>query len=312
MKRLISLLSASLALSFFSLSSYADADTSKVRYGTENVKGVNIFFREAGNPTKQAVVLLHGFPSSSYQYREVLSALGDEFYLIAPDYPGYGHSDKPKNTEYTYTFDNVAATMQQFLEQKSIKNYVLMIHDFGAPVGFRIATANPNDVAGFVVMNGNAYEEGLSKILQGSLQSKRTPEDEAKRKKSLFGLGSIKWQYTQGARNPESMTPDTWTLDHAIINQPDVIELNLDMLYDYNSNVALYPKWQQYLRDTQPPLLMVWGKGDPFFIEAGAEAYKRDVKEIDYHILDTGHFPLEEDAEFIVEKMRNFLKNSLN
>lgn len=312
MKKLVSLFSLAWMVSLFALPSYATDNLSQVRYGTESVEGVNIFFREAGDPSKQAVVLLHGFPSSSFQYRQVLNELGDEFYLIAPDYPGYGHSDKPSNTEYTYTFDNVAETMEQFLVQKNIKRYTLMIHDFGAPIGFRIATENPDQVAGLVVMNGNAYEEGLSDILQHSLQAKRTPEDEEKRKQSLFGLGSIKWQYTQGARNPSNMAPDTWTLDHAIINQPNVIELNLDMLYDYNSNVVLYPEWQQYLRDNQPPVLMVWGKGDPFFTEAGAEAYKKDVKNIDYNILNTGHFPLEEDADFIIKKMRTFLNKKVN
>ena len=287
---------------------YTANNANQVRYGSDNVDGINVFYRKAGDPSKQAVVLLHGFPSSSHQYREILSALGDEFYLIAPDYPGFGYSEKPSKEEYTYTFDNLAATMAKFLEQKGISNYFLMIHDYGAPVGFRIATKHPENIAGFIVMNGNAYEEGLSNLTQQTLSQTRTPEDEATKIGNFMSLDRIKWLYTTGARNPDGLNPDGWHLDHTIISEPHVTALNLELLYDYPNNIPLYANWQQYLRDTQPPMLIVWGRNDPIFLEQGAAAYQQDVRDIDYHIFDTGHFPLEEDAPQIIEKMREFLR----
>ncbi|MEM8829751.1 MAG: alpha/beta hydrolase [Cyanobacteria bacterium P01_G01_bin.19] len=280
----------------------------QVRYGSEKVHDINIFYREVGDSSKQAIVLLHGFPSSSHQYREVLSALGDEFYVIAPDYPGFGYSEKPSIEEYTYTFDNLAETMTKFLEQKGISNYFLTIHDYGAPVGFRIATKHPERVSGFIVMNGNAYEEGLSELSLQTLSQTRSPEDEAAKIGGFMSLDGIKWMYTEGTRNPDSLNPDGWHLDRAIISDPHVTVLNLELLYDYPNNIPLYADWQQYLRDTQPPMLIVWGKNDPIFLEQGAAAYQKDVRNIDYHVFDTGHFPLEEDAPQIIEKMREFLR----
>ncbi len=290
------------------ISTQATEDLSHIRYGTEKVEGVDIFYREAGDPSKQALVLLHGFPASSHQYRAILAELGDAFYLFAPDYPGYGDSSAPSTTHYHYTFNTIAQTMEKLLKQRQIKNYVLMIHDFGAPIGFRIALRNPKDIAGFVVMNGNAYEAGLSDLVQKALAVDRTAESDAATKQQMFGYESLKWQYTHGTRNPAGINPDNWNLDHMKMSRPGTKELNLEMLSDYKSNVALYPKWQQYLRDTQPPMLIVWGKNDAFFTEAGAAAYQRDVKNIDYNILDTGHFPLEEDAPFIIAKIRNFME----
>ncbi|MEM6611412.1 MAG: alpha/beta hydrolase [Cyanobacteria bacterium P01_C01_bin.72] len=280
----------------------------RVRYSSDKVDCINIFYREAGNPSKQAVVLLHGFPSSSHQYREILSALDDEFYLIAPDYPGFGYSEKPSIEEYTYTFDNLAETMARFLEQKGISNYFLTIHDYGAPVGFRIATKHPERVSGFIVMNGNAYEEGLSDLTQQTLSQTRSPEDEAAKIGGFMSIDGIKWMYTKGTRNPDGLNPDGWHLDRTIISDPHVTALNLELLYDYPNNIPLYADWQQYLRDTQPPMLIVWGKNDPIFLEQGAAAYQKDVRNIDYHIFDTGHFPLEEDAPQIIDKMRKFLR----
>ena len=193
-----------------------------VQYKTESVDGIEIFYREAGDPAHQALVLLHGFPSSSHQYRDVLSALGDEYYVIAPDYPGFGYSDKPTVEEYVYTFDNLAATMAKFLAQRGIDDYFLMIHDYGSPVGFRIATGNPDEVAGFIVMNANAYEEGLSELTVESLSQARTPENEAAKIGGFMTLDGIKWLYTTGAGNPEGINPDGWHLDHAIIREPHV------------------------------------------------------------------------------------------
>ncbi len=293
--------------------SYSGKNLSQVRYGTEKVEGLDIFFREAGNPKNQAVVLLHGFPHSSHMYREVLGSLGDDFYLIAPDYPGFGDSSFPDKENYTYTFDNFAKTINQFLEQREINNYVLMIQDYGAPVGFRIATQHPNRVNGFVVMNGNAYEEGLSADGWGPIfeyWKEKSSALESEIIKNVFSDEGLKWQYTHGTKNPAAILPDSWNLDIAKFARKGQHRIQLDLFYDYQNNLKLYPKWQQYLRDNQPPMLIVWGKNDAFFPEPGAEAYKRDVKKIDYHILDTGHFPLEEEAEFIIGKMRKFLNNN--
>ena len=287
-----------------------------VRYGTETVDGLNIFYREAGDPSKKAVVLLHGFPHSSHMYRNVLAELKDEFYLIAPDYPGFGDSSFPSVEEYTYTFDNIAETIDKFLIQRGLKNYVLAIQDYGAPVGFRIATKHPEKVKGFIVMNGNAYKEGLSLEAWAPImkywENKNNPELEAAIADQVFSDEGLKWQYTHGTKNPEGILPDNWNLDITKFARKGQHRMQLDLFYDYQNNVKMYPTWQKYLRDTQPPMLITWGKNDAFFPEPGAEAYKRDVKNIDYNILDTGHFALEEEGEFIIAKIRAFLKERVN
>ncbi len=293
----------------------AYAKTNDVRYGYETIDNQEIFFREAGDPTKPVVILLHGFPTSSHMYREVLQALSDDYYLIAPDYPGFGHSSFPSVNEYTYTFDNIAETIDKFLIKRGLDKYVLMIQDYGAPIGFRIATKHPEKVAGFVVMNGNAYEEGLSPEgwapIMKYWENKNNPELEQTIAANVFSDEGLKWQYTHGTRNPERINPDNWNLDIAKFARDGQHRMQLDMFYDYQNNVKLYPQWQQYLRENQPPMLIVWGKNDAFFPVPGAEAYKRDVKDIDYNILDTGHFALEEESEFIIAKMRHFLKTKV-
>lgn len=309
------MLSIFIILATMATSSHAGDNLDRVRYGIEKVDGLDIFYREAGNPenNKPALVLLHGFPSSSHQYREVLEELGDEFYLIAPDYPGYGDSSFPSRDEYTYNFDNLAKTMEAFLEQRGIKRYVFMIQDFGAPVGLRIAAKYPERVAGLVVMNGNAYEEGISEKGWGKVidyWKQRTPELEKHIIENVFSLEGFRWQYTHGTRNPEAILPDNWNLDFMKMSRPGQHAVQLDMFYDYQNNLKKYPEWQQYLRKNQPPVLLVWGKNDAFFPVAGAEGYKRDIKDIDYHILDTGHFALEE-APFIINKMRTFMRTKI-
>jgi pimeloyl-ACP methyl ester carboxylesterase len=275
-----------------------------VRYRTEKINGLDIFYREAGDPSRPAVLLLHGFPASSHMYREVLRGLADRYYLVAPDYPGFGDSSFPAPDEFTYTFDHIAEIMGTFLERRGVNPYVLMIQDYGAPVGFRIAVKHPERVAGFVVMNGNAYKEGLSAEGWGPIF------DYWKRRKiiaNVFSLEGMKWQYTHGTRNPDGINPDNWNLDYMKIMRPGQHRAQLDLFYDYQNNLDHYPAWQAYLRDRQPPMLIVWGKNDAFFPEPGAQAYKRDVGKIDYNILDTGHFALEEEAAFILGKMRHFL-----
>ncbi|MCO6412605.1 MAG: alpha/beta hydrolase [Thiogranum sp.] len=282
-----------------------------IRYGVEKVENLEIFFREAGDPANPAIVLLHGFPSSSHMYREVLRELSDSYYLIAPDYPGFGDSSFPSPEEFTYSFDNLARVVDRFLEQRGLKTYSLMIQDYGAPIGFRIATAHPERVQSIITQNGNAYKEGISPAGWGPVLDywkNKTPELEKTIIENVFSYEGMKWQYTHGTRNPESISPDNWNLDYAKISRPGQHRVQLDLFYDYQNNLKLYPQWQQYLRDKQPPVLVVWGRNDAFFPVAGAEGYKRDAKDIDYNILDTGHFALEEDYKIIAEKMRRFLQ----
>ena len=277
-------------------------------FKTINIDGVNIAYREAGNPNNPTIVLLHGFPSSSHQYRKVLSQLSDDYHLIAPDYPSFGNSDFPSESEYEYTFDNIAKTMDAFLEKKKIDSYALMIQDYGAPVGFRIATAHPERVTAIINQNGNAYLEGLGEAWAGirALWKDRNADTE-KAILPSFSLEGLKWQYTHGTGNIETINPDTWHLDYLSLSRPNAHQVNLDLFYDYQNNLKLYPKWQKYLSDNQPPLLIVWGKNDAFFPESGAAAFKNDVREIDYNIYDTGHFALEEYGDEIIEKIRIFM-----
>lgn len=281
---------------------------STITYKTEEVKGVNIAYREAGNPENPTIVLLHGFPASSHQYRKVLNQLSNSYHLIAPDYPAFGNSDFPSEKEYTYTFDNIATTINSFLEQKGITTYAIMMQDYGAPIGFRIATTHPERVTAIINQNGNAYKEGLGDGWKSTMAFwKNRNEETEKDLLHAFSLEGLKWQYTHGTRNPETVNPDTWHLDFLRLSRPNAHKVNLDLFYDYQNNIKLYSKWQQYLRDNQPPLLIVWGKNDAYFPESGAEAYKKDVKNIDYNILNTGHFALEEDGDVIIEKIRAFM-----
>ncbi|CAL2094857.1 putative lipoprotein. hydrolase [Tenacibaculum sp. 190524A05c] len=280
-----------------------------IQYKNLNVNGISIAYRESGNPKNPTIVLLHGFPSSSHQYRKVLSELSDEFHLIAPDYPGFGESDFPSPEDFTYTFDNIASYIEKFLELKKIDSYAIMIQDYGAPIGFRLATANPSKITAIINQNGNAYKAGLGEGWKGieALWANRNEETE-KALLFVFSKEGLKWQYTHGTRNPEHVNPDTWNLDYLRMLRPKAHKMHLDLFYDYQNNIKLYPKWQKYLRDNQPPLLIVWGKNDAFFPESGAEAFKNDVKKIDYNIYDTGHFALEEDGDDIMRKIREFMK----
>jgi len=303
------------------LAGNASAETSSsrpqvtVHYGTEKVDGLDIFFRESGDPGKPTVVLLHGFPASSHQYREVLaSPLALKYHLIAPDYPGFGNSSFPAPEQFTYSFDHLAQVTDKFLQQRGISRYALMVQDYGAPIGYRIATAHPERVTALIIQNGNAYEEGIGAKGWGPILDywkNKSPELENQISDAVFTPEGMKWQYTVGTRHPENILPDDWDLDYLKISRPGERRAQLDLFYDYQNNLKLYPAWHQYLREHQPPTLIVWGKGDPFFPESGAAAYKQDLKTIDYNILDTGHFALEEEAPFIIEKMRKFLDKNL-
>ncbi|WP_282073523.1 alpha/beta fold hydrolase [Polaribacter atrinae] len=276
------------------------------------INEVSIAYREAGNPKNPTIVLLHGFPASSHQYRKVLNKLSNEYHLIAPDYPGFGNSDFPDSKSYEYTFDNLATTINAFLEKKEINSYALMIQDYGAPVVFRIATAHPERVTAIINQNGNAYKEGLGDAWAGikALWKNRNKQTEDALLPA-FSLEGLKWQYTHGVRDIKTVNPDNWNLDYLRLSRPNAHKVNIDLFYDYQNNVKLYPKWQQYLRDNQPPLLIVWGKNDAFFPESGAIAFKKDVKNIDYNIYDTGHFALEEDGDDIINKISVFMRRNV-
>lgn len=281
-----------------------------VRYAFETVDGLKIFYREAGSPDKPTIVLLHGFPTSSHMYRNLMRDLSGRYHLVAPDYPGFGESSFPSPKKYAYTFDNIARTMGKFLEQRGLDKYSLFIQDYGAPIGFRIATAHPERVQSLLVQNGNAYEEGIGAA--GWEPIKRYWKDRSKANestiiKNVFTLEGMKWQYTHGTRNPENIAPENWNLDYMKISRPGQHEVQLALFYDYQNNLARYPQWQAYLRKYQPPVLIVWGKNDAFFPVPGAEGYRRDVKDVDYNILDTGHFALEEEGPFIAAKIKEFL-----
>jgi pimeloyl-ACP methyl ester carboxylesterase len=295
--------------------SHTDIDDTLVSYHTEKVGDLSIFYRESGDPSKPTVVLLHGFPASSHQYRDVLrSALAKDYHLIAPDYPGFGDSSFPSATAFSYTFDQIAEVMDRFLEQRAITHYTLMMQDYGAPIGFRIATKHPERVTGLIIQNANAYEEGISPKGWGPVLDywkHKTPELEKTIEENVFSLEAIKWQYTHGTRQPDAILPENWNLDFMKLSRPGQHRVQLDLFYDYQNNLKLYPVWQEYLRQNQPPILIVWGKNDAFFPEIGAQAYKRDVKNIDYYLLDTGHFALEEDGPFIIKKMKAFLNREV-
>ncbi len=283
-----------------------------IKFKKEEVDGLNIAYREAGKETNPTLVLLHGYPSSSHQYRKVLAQLSDSYHLIAPDYPGFGLSDFHDPDHYEYSFDNISKTMDAFLEKKGLRSYAIMMQDYGAPIGFRIATAHPERVTAIITQNGNAYLEGIGEIWKGikDMWANRN-EDTEKRLLSAFTLEGLKWDYTHGTKDIEKINPDSWHLDFLRMQRPNAQKVNLDLWYDYQNNLKLYPKWQQYLRDNQPPVLVVWGKNDEYFPESGAEAFKKDVHRLDYHIYDTGHFALEEYGDDIIKKMRVFLRKVL-
>jgi pimeloyl-ACP methyl ester carboxylesterase len=270
--------------------------------------GVTVFFREAGPLDAPVVLLLHGFPTSSFQYRELIPRLADRYRVIAPDLPGFGFTAVPEQRRYQYSFDAIAHTILAFTDALALKRYTLYAFDYGAPTGFRLAMARPGRVTAIVSQNGNAYEEGLGDAWAPIRRywSEPTAENRETVRKALSPEG-IRWQYTTGVPNPDAIAPEGYTLDAAMIARPGNMDIQLDLFLDYANNVKLYPAFQEYFRKAKPPLLAVWGKHDPFFIPAGAEAYRRDNPNAVVQLLDTGHFALETHVEEIAAAMREFL-----
>ncbi len=285
-----------------------ERSTPAVLHKTVKVDGLDIFYREAGRRGAPVILLLHGFPTSSQMFRNLMPALADRFHLVAPDYPGFGNSAMPAVGAFDYSFDNLARVIDSFTEKLGLDRYSLYVMDYGAPVGFRLAVKRPARVQALIVQNGNAYAEGLGKFWDPfRAYWKDRTEANAKPLKDFLNLKATKWQYTHGTRNPESISPDTWTVDQYFQDRPGNKEIQLQLFYDYGSNPPLYPAWQAYFRKHQPPTLVVWGKNDTIFPAAGAHPYKRDLKTIEIHLLDTGHFALEEDGGEIARHIRRFI-----
>ena len=303
----------SMALIHFGMSADADlASTGGVRYKTVEIDGLDIFYREAGDPESPTVLLLHGFPTSSHMFRNLIPALAKRYHVVAPDYPGYGNSSAPSVDDFDYTFDNVARIVEEFTNEIGLDRYSLYLMDYGAPIGFRLATAHPERVQSLIIQNGNAYDEGLLEFwdpIKAYWQDRSEKNGDALR--GLLTLDATRWQYTHGTRNPEAISPDNWNVDQPLLDREGNQEIQLAMFYSYGSNPPLYPEWQEYLRTHQPPTLIVWGKNDPIFPEAGAHPYKRDLEDLEFHILDTGHFALEEDGDTIAKLMIRFLKRNV-
>ncbi len=290
----------------------ASANTTSVRYHTVTIDGVDVFYREAGRKDAPAILLLHGFPTSSHMYRNLIPALADKYRVIAPDYPGFGHSATPDRAAFAYTFDNYAKLVDGLTEKLGVDRYALYVMDYGAPVGFRLAAKHPERVTALIVQNGNAYVEGIQKFwepIQKYWASGSNADREAIR--WLTSLKATKWQYTHGVPDTTLVSPDSWTMDQARLDRPGNQEIQLDLFYDYRTNIPLYPEWQAYFRKHQPPTLVVWGKNDQIFVVDGAQPYKRDLPNAELHLIDTGHFALETHGPEIAGLIRDFLSRSL-
>jgi pimeloyl-ACP methyl ester carboxylesterase len=274
-----------------------------------NIDGQMIFYREAGIKEKTpTILLLHGFPSSSHMFRNLMPALADKFHLVAPDYPGFGNSSMPTVDEFQYTFDHLADIVDKFVERIGIEKFSIYVMDYGAPIGYRLAVKHPERIESLIVQNGNAYQEGLREFwgpLKAYWHEPNEKNKEALRK--FLTIESTKWQYTHGVKNENAISPDNWILDQSLLDRPGNKEIQLQLFYDYRSNPPLYPRWQEYFRKHQPPTLIVWGRNDYIFPKEGAVPYQRDLNNIEVHLLDTGHFALEEESEVIADLISRFL-----
>ena len=279
-----------------------------IAYRSADVDGMNVFYREAGSPDAPTLLLLHGFPTSSHMFRDLIPLLADRFHIVAPDLPGFGRTDMPSRDKFAYTFDNIAAVIDRFTEVLGLDRFAVYVFDYGAPTGLRLAVKHPERILAIVSQNGNAYEEGLSEGWNPIQAYWRDPSDGNRQAlRAMLTPETTRWQYTHGVQDVASVSPDGSALDDLYLARPGADEIQLDIFGDYKTNVALYPAFQAYFRDHRPPLLAVWGKHDPFFLPAGAEAFKRDLPEADVRFFDTGHFALETHADEIATAIREFL-----
>jgi len=280
-----------------------------IHYRTAGVGEHQIFYREAGDPNQTSLLLLHGFPSSSHMFRNLIPLLSDRLHIVAPDLPGFGFSQSPPRSQFKYTFDNLATVIEAFTEVVRLQRYALYVFDYGAPVGYRLAIKHPERVTAIVSQNGNAYEEGLSDAWDPIRRywAEPTTKNREVVRDALLTFEGTRWQYTHGVANPEMIAPESYTLDAALLERPGNKDIQLDLFLDYASNLELYPAFQQYFRDAKPPLLAIWGKHDPFFIPPGAEAYRRDNPNAVVKFLDTGHFALETHVEEIAAAIHRLM-----
>ena len=281
---------------------------SGIRYRKVPVNGINVFYREAGSANSRKLLLLHGFPSSGHMFRDLIPQLADRFHIVAPDLPGFGQSDMPSRSDFTYTFENLSHVINGFTESVRFERYAMYVFDYGAPVGFRLALKNPEKISAIISQNGNAYEEGLSEGWN-PIRAYWTEPSASNRDalRAFLDPRTTIWQYTAGVSDTSLVAPDGYALDNFYLARGGAHDVQLDLFGDYKSNVASYPAFQRYLRDYKPPLLAVWGKHDPFFLPAGAEAFKRDIPGATVRLLDTGHFALETHATEIAAEIRKFL-----
>lgn len=278
------------------------------KFGYETIQNVRVAYREAGDPEQPTILLLHGFPTSSHMYRDLIPKLVENYHVIAPDYPGFGASDMPAAAEFEYSFANIATMMTALLDSKGIGDYSVYVMDYGAPVGFRMFAKDPTRVNGFIIQNGNAYAEGLREFwdpIKAYWNDSSAENGDALR--GFLTLEATKWQFTHGTQNPTAISPDNFWHVQYLLDRPGNQEVQLELFLDYGTNVAEYPKWQALFREHQPPALLMWGKNDPIFPEEGAHPYKRDLKNLEFHILDTGHFALEEFGDEISTEILKFL-----
>ncbi|MEO5926599.1 MAG: alpha/beta hydrolase [Bryobacteraceae bacterium] len=274
------------------------------------IDGLQVFYREAGPQDAKTIVLLHGFPSSSHMFRDLIPKLAESFHVIAPDYIGFGYSSHPSVTDYEYTFDNLTSVVEKLLfTELGLTKFSLYVQDYGAPVGFRLASRHPEAIEGIVVQNGNAYLEGISPAFDAlkPFWANRNSETEIP-VRALLTIDTTRFQYTHGIKDPSTVSPDSYTFDQALLDRPGNDQVQLALFHNYTSNVALYGEWQAYFRKYQPPTLIVWGKHDPFFTVEGAKAFQRDLPNAELHLLDSGHFALEDHAGIIAQHMARFLK----
>ena len=309
---MIGALSAAMPLPAVTDAGAAQADSAVTRYRTVRVDGLDIFYREAGAADAPAVLLLHGFPTSSHMFRNLIPALAHRYRVIAPDYPAFGHSGRPDRHEFKYSFARFAELMDGLLNQLGVERYALYVQDYGAPVGYRLALRHPERITALVVQNGNAYEEGL-KQFWNPIKAYWADGSDAHRAALRAGLtlAATKSQYLDGVRDPSRVAPDAWLHDQALLDRPGIDVIMLDLFKDYGSNVALYPQFQAFFRSRKPPTLIVWGTNDVIFTADGARSYLRDLPDAELHLLDTGHFALEDKGDEIAALMLDFLDRKL-
>ncbi len=288
-------------------------DMFPIRHETVAVDGIKIFYREAGPHDAPVILLLHGFPSSSRMFTTLFPLLSSEYHLIAPDYPGFGHSDAPSPRDYLYSFDHLSDCVRKLLGHLGISRYALYVQDYGGPVGFRLATANPEHVAALIIQNAVVHMEGLSDAwaIRKAYWGDRATH-EAKIREALLSIEVARQRHLAGVSRPELIDPDTWADEFAFLTRPGMAEIQLELVYDYQSNVRAYPQWQTYLRDSRPPTLVVWGKNDPLFTVAGAMAFGREVPDAEIHLLNASHFALDEETGLVAALVHRFLKTRLS